>query len=108
MKWSFQQIHLIKMVIQATKVYPEKFTGMCGEMASDPYATLLLVGLGLDEFSVNPSELLKIKKIISTIDKEVAEQVADEILNMDNFTQIEEKLKTHLNQLVGENFLKLA
>lgn len=101
-------IHLIKMVIEATKIYPKKFTGMCGEMASDPYATLLLVGLGLDEFSVNPSELLKIKKIISLIDKKEAEQIATAILEMEYCSEIEQNLKNHLNELVGENFLKLS
>ncbi len=70
-------LRLIRTVIEAAnRAGGKKFAGMCGEMASDPMATLLLLGLGLTEFSVNPSALLKIKKIITSVDISYAREVA--------------------------------
>jgi len=53
----------IKIVIDAAHK-EGKFVGMCGEFAGDEQATPLLLGLGLDEFSVSVSSLLRIKKIV--------------------------------------------
>jgi phosphotransferase system enzyme I (PtsI) len=50
--------------------------GMCGEMAGDPLATLLLLGLGLDEFSVIPTILPEIKKIIRSVSLKDAQKLA--------------------------------
>ena len=44
---------------------------MCGEMASNPRLTRLLVGLGLREFSTHPSSLLEIKQIINSVSAKV-------------------------------------
>ena len=65
-------IRLIKNTIDAVKDKKDKFVGMCGEMAADPLAIILLVGLGLQEFSVNVSMVLKVKKLISMIDSKEA------------------------------------
>ena len=71
------------MVIEtANRAGNGKFAGMCGEMASDPVATLLLLGLGMTEFSVNPSSLLKIKKIITSVDMSYAREVADKAMKL--------------------------
>jgi phosphotransferase system enzyme I (PtsI) len=56
-------IRLIKKTIESKK--DGKFVGMCGEMAADPLYIILLVGLGLDEFSVNVNAVLRVKKYIS-------------------------------------------
>ena len=54
---------------------------MCGEMASNPRLTRLLVGLGLREFSTHPSSLLEIKQIINNASAEVLQDRCQEILN---------------------------
>ncbi|MBD3309353.1 phosphoenolpyruvate--protein phosphotransferase [candidate division KSB3 bacterium] len=54
---------------------------MCGEVASDPKYTLLLLGLGLDEYSTNPDALLKIKKIIRSVSFSDAQQIAQQALS---------------------------
>lgn len=56
-------LRLIKMTIDAAHK-EGKWCGMCGEMAADENAIKLLVEYGLDEFSVNPSSILKVKKMI--------------------------------------------
>ena len=57
-------LRLIKHVIDASHEQG-KFTGMCGELASDPVATMILLGLGLDEFSMTASSIPLIKKIFA-------------------------------------------
>lgn len=68
------------------------WVGMCGEMAGDPLASLLLLGLGLDEFSVSPITLLEIKRIIRSVTFSEAEQVARWALELPTAQQVEEFL----------------
>ena len=65
------------------------WVGMCGEMAADPMATLILLGLDLDELSVSPSMLPEVKKIIRTVTFEDAEKIAEKALQMKTSEQIE-------------------
>ena len=65
------------------------WVGMCGEMAADPMATLILLGLDLDELSVSPSMLPEVKRIIRTASYEDAEKIADKALQMKTSEQIE-------------------
>jgi phosphotransferase system enzyme I (PtsI) len=82
-------LRLIRTVIEtANQAGGGKFAGMCGEMASDPLATLLLLGLGLTEFSVNPSALLKIKKIITSVDRSYAQKVAAKVMQLSTADEI--------------------
>lgn len=54
--------------------------GMCGEMAGDPFYTPLLLGLGLDEFSVSSARIPQIKKIIRSTSLTDAKEAAEKIL----------------------------
>jgi phosphotransferase system enzyme I (PtsI) len=81
----------IKMIIEAGH-RRNVWVGMCGEMAGDPLATVLLVGLGLDEFSVIPSVLPEIKKIIRSIRFKEARKIAEKALAMESPEQIREYL----------------
>lgn len=56
---------------------------MCGEMAGDINAVPLLLGLGLDEFSVSTSSVLKVKKLISDLNYEQMVKIANEALQFD-------------------------
>jgi phosphotransferase system enzyme I (PtsI) len=75
---------------------------MCGEMAGDPLATVLLVGMGLDEFSVVPPVLPEIKKIIRSIKAKDARRVADKVLGMHYEAEIREYLSTITKNKVPE------
>ncbi|HEY5505443.1 MAG TPA: putative PEP-binding protein, partial [Sedimentisphaerales bacterium] len=82
-------LRLIRSVIEtANHAAGGKFAGMCGEMASDPLATLLLLGFGMTEFSVNPSALLKIKKIITSVDMAYARKVAENAMALSTADEI--------------------
>ena len=97
-------IRLIKNTIDSLKNKKEKFVGMCGEMAADPLAIILLVGLGLEEFSVNASMVLKVKKLISMIDSKKAEDIADKVLTLKTSKEIEAYLDSEAKKIYGEYY----
>ncbi len=86
-------LRLIKTVISVSKE-SNKPTGMCGEFAGNPISTILLLGLGLTEFSMNPSSILRIRKIINSVDMDFARKVADKAMLLNNPKEIEDYLKT--------------
>jgi phosphotransferase system enzyme I (PtsI) len=76
------------------------WVGMCGEMAGHPLATILLLGLGLQEFSVNPNVLPEIKKIIRSIHYSEAVEAAKKCLEMGTA----EEIKEYLDRLLRTKF----
>ena len=66
----------------------DKEVGICGEMASDPLATLLLVGIGLDELSLSPLFIPVVRKALREVDYQTARQVAREVLQMGSVQEI--------------------
>lgn len=71
---------LIKHVIDSAHK-EGKWAGMCGEMAGDQTAVPLLVGLGLDEFSMSASSVLKTRSLISKLTLEDMKGLADKAIN---------------------------
>ena len=69
------------------------FCGMCGEAAGDELYIPLLIGLGLDEFSMNSNRILKARKKISELEKFDCKELADEILKMTSAEEVENRLK---------------
>jgi phosphotransferase system enzyme I (PtsI) len=78
------------------------WVGMCGEMAGDPLATILLVGLGLDEFSTVPTTLPEIKKIIRSVRSKDARRVADRALTLETDEEIRTFLARTTRKLIPE------
>jgi phosphotransferase system enzyme I (PtsI) len=72
-------LRLIAMTINAGQS-AQIPVGMCGEMAGDPHYTRLLLGLGLREFSMHPSGLLEIKRIVRESELDYLRQAAVEIM----------------------------
>ncbi|MBI4417273.1 MAG: phosphoenolpyruvate--protein phosphotransferase, partial [Ignavibacteriales bacterium] len=71
---------------------------MCGEMAGDPFATILLLGLGLDEFSVVPNILPEIKKIIRSVKYRDAKKIAKKAVSL----VTEDELKSYLGDVMQQ------
>ena len=71
---------LIKHVIDSAHK-EGKWAGMCGEMAGDQTAVPLLVGLGLDEFSMSASSVLKTRSLISKLTLEDMKALEDKAIN---------------------------
>ncbi|MEJ8752666.1 phosphoenolpyruvate--protein phosphotransferase [Lagierella sp. ICN-221743] len=85
-------LRMIKRVIDISHEHG-KWTGMCGGFAGDPSATKMLLGMGLDEFSVPGPKVAKIKDIIRNTSLKEAEEFANEILNLTTTKEIEERIK---------------
>ena len=92
-------LKLIKITIDAGHKN-NIWVGMCGEMAGDPLATYLLVGMGLDELSVSPLILGKIKQIIRSINYSDAVKISEECLDMKSAEEIE----SYLTKIMKEKF----
>ncbi len=85
-------LRLIKHVIDVSH-RAGKWTGMCGEMAGEEKYAPLLIGMGLDEFSMSASSLLTVKKTIRNLDYAQAKQLAREALELGEAAQVTELLK---------------
>jgi len=72
-------LRLVKMTIDGAHSQG-KWCGMCGEMGGDPMAAPLLLGLGLDEFSMSASRILPTRKIIRSLSKKDMEELANKAL----------------------------
>lgn len=63
--------------------------GMCGEMAADPYAAVILLGLGLDEYSMSSIAIPEIKRIIRSVTLTEAEELVGEVLEQKSYREID-------------------
>lgn len=72
-------LRLIKNVIDAAHA-EGKWAGMCGEMAGDQTAVPLLVGMGLDEFSMSATSILKTRSLMKRLDTTKMAELADRAL----------------------------
>ncbi|KYO65245.1 phosphoenolpyruvate--protein phosphotransferase [Thermovenabulum gondwanense] len=90
-------IRLIKNVIDASH-REGKWTGMCGEMAGEPLAVPLLLGLGLDEFSMSATAIPFAKKIIRSFEYDEAKELAEKVLLMESAEDIRLLIKETCNK----------
>lgn len=91
-------LRLIKNVIDASH-NAGKWTGMCGEMAGDTLATAILLGLGLDEFSMSASSIPQVKKIVRSLTYEKAQQIAKSALSMDKPKDIRNMVENEMKKI---------
>ncbi|WP_386693661.1 phosphoenolpyruvate-protein phosphotransferase PtsI [Lonepinella sp. MS14435] len=88
---------LIKQVIDASHA-ESKWTGMCGELAGDERATILLLGMGLDEFSMSAISVPAIKKIIRNVNYQDAKALAEKALQVPTAVEIEQLVNDFLQE----------
>lgn len=91
-------LRLVKMVIDASHK-ENKFTGMCGEMASTPESTLILLGMGLDEFSMNAPSIQAVKKVIRSTSMKEAKEIAKKALTFDTAKEVQDFAHNELKKL---------
>ncbi|MBE2239158.1 MAG: phosphoenolpyruvate--protein phosphotransferase [Caldilineaceae bacterium] len=82
----------IDFVLRAAHSH-ERWVGLCGEMAADPLAIPILLGLGLDEFSMAPSSIPAAKQIISRLTMPVARRLAQKALQMNDGDDVRELVR---------------
>lgn len=91
-------LNLIKQVIDASHA-EGKWTGMCGELAGDTKATALLLGMGLDEFSMSGISIPHVKKLVRNINFSDAKALADEALQQPTAADIENLVNAFYQKL---------
>jgi phosphotransferase system enzyme I (PtsI) len=95
-------LRLLERTVLAARRH-EKWVGLCGEMAGDPLATLLLVGLGLDELSAAPAVVPEIKSIIRSTSYDYAKGVVAKALKMKTGSDV----RRYLEQIFRVKFPKI-
>jgi len=88
-------LRLVKLVIDASH-RQGIWTGMCGEMAADPLAAELLIGMGLHEFSTNANSLPLVKQRIRNISYAEAKETAQHVLTLDTPEEVESYLRQRM------------
>jgi phosphoenolpyruvate-protein phosphotransferase/dihydroxyacetone kinase phosphotransfer subunit len=94
-------LRLIQRVVEASH-QQGKWTGVCGELAGDPYAVLILVGLGVDELSMNPGSIPRIKDLLRRIDLQIARPLAEKALQCSNPAEVRELARNFVDALPAE------
>ena len=83
----------------------DKKVSICGELGGDPMATMLLLGLGdLDDLSMEPHSIPKVKKIIRLIRIEEARQMADHVLSLSSVEEISRFIANEMRTRFPEDF----
>lgn len=84
-------LRLMHQVVQAAHAH-QKWVGICGELAGNPLAVPLLLGLGLDELSMAAPAIPTVKALIRTLSLADARRVAEECLGLPDVTQVRQFL----------------
>ena len=93
-------LRLIKLVIE--NAHKEgKWVGMCGEAAGDQKMIPILLGFGLDEFSMSPISILRARRLINSVTLENMRKLSDEVLNLTTSKDIE----VHIDEFLSSNNL---
>jgi phosphocarrier protein FPr len=85
-------LHLIREVIEAAH-QAGKWTGICGELGGDPEATPILVGLGVDELSLNPAGIPRIKSILRNLTLGPASALAEQALHCQTSAEVRQLVR---------------
>ena len=97
-------LRLINNVIKAAHA-EGKWAGMCGEMAGDQTAVPLLVGMGLDEFSMSATSILRTRSLMKKLDtakmEEYANRALTECSTMEEVLELSKNMLTWINQKSG-------
>lgn len=80
-------LRLIRMVIEAAHAHG-KWVGLCGELAGDPLAIPVLLGLGLDEFSITPRSVPLVKQVLRSYSMHDAREIARQALALENADEV--------------------
>jgi phosphotransferase system enzyme I (PtsI) len=99
----FQPLHpavlrLIKQTIEAGHA-KGKWVGMCGELAGMPKAIPILLGFGLDEFSMSPRAIPEAKALVGKLTDDRARQIASQAMSFRTAAEIEDYMKEILDAL---------
>ena len=96
-------LQMVKRVIEDAHRH-NIWVGMCGEMSGEPLFAILLLGLGLDEFSMPPPRVTRIKELLRNVRQSDAQKVAQKALSFVTAREVEKYLQAEAKKLLGSNF----
>ncbi|MDO5553732.1 MAG: phosphoenolpyruvate--protein phosphotransferase [Planctomycetia bacterium] len=96
-------LRLIRQSIRVASMY-DKPISLCGQMSSNPIYTMLLLGLGLRQFSVSPGAILEIKEMCRSVTIAECRELARNVMFMETAREIRNYLKHETARRVGEEF----
>ena len=91
-------LYLIRQVVQVAHQFGKK-TGVCGELAGDPAAVPILVGLGVDELSMNPGSIPRVKDVIRRLELPLVSRLAEYALQAESAAEVRQKAEQFLSAL---------
>jgi phosphotransferase system enzyme I (PtsI) len=94
-------LKLIDNVVKAAQKHRVD-VNVCGEMSGEPIYTMLLLGMGLRQFSVTPHNIPEIKKVIRSVTIEEATEVAQEVLRMETARDVNNYLREQTRRVLPE------
>jgi phosphotransferase system enzyme I (PtsI) len=100
-------LKLIKNVIVAAH-NNNIWVGMCGEMSGESLFSVLLLGLGLDEFSMPPPRIPKVKEIIRSVTFKETQEIANKSLQFSTAKEVERFLQERMKEILKEDFYKFV
>ncbi len=80
------------------------WVGLCGEMSAEPVLAFLLLGLGLNELSMPPPQVLKIKELIQKVSFEEAKKAALKAIDLSTAQEVEKYLRSRLRKILDKDF----
>jgi phosphotransferase system enzyme I (PtsI) len=80
---------------------------ICGEMAAEPAYSLVLLGLGLDEFSMNPVAIPKVKKMLRMSRFEETQNLVEQIFQFPTASEIESHVRNWMAERFPEDFIQV-
>ena len=92
-------LRLVKSIIEAAHQAKIK-VAMCGEMAGEPSLALILLGLGLDEFSLPPQVIPELKYLVRAVSFKTVQEIAYQALKLSTGKEVEEFLQTKLSEIL--------
>jgi phosphotransferase system enzyme I (PtsI) len=93
-------LRLLSKVIEAAHAEGIQVS-MCGEMAGDPFATIILLGLGLDEFSMSSQGIPEVKRILREADFSEAKDLTAKAMSMDSYAEIDGHVRSWMSERFG-------
>lgn len=94
-------LRLVNGVVRAA-ANSGKEVGLCGEMASDPAAALVLLGMGLEHFSMHAAAISRVRKLICSVSMDNAGKLAQEVLQLSTAEEVAETVERALAESDGK------
>ena len=99
----YQELHpavlrMVRQVIEAAHA-EGKWVGMCGEMANNPYAVPLLMAMGLDEFSMSSSQILRVRSLINQLNTRKLQPLVHRAIHAETAAEVRKLVEEYVPQV---------